>query len=127
MNEQTTENGRASDNLDSLVRQEVKRSGYDGLLPAGAVITGGTSQLPGIKEIAAEVLQLPARTAQPEQPIGLVDRIQSSAYSTAHGLLHWAQILEQEAGHDSFTYGGITLPKLSLEKATDLFRRLLPG
>jgi cell division protein FtsA len=113
--------------LFSLVRQEVKRSGYDGLLPAGVVITGGTSQLPGIKEIASEVLQLPARTAQPETPIGLIDRIQSSAYATAHGLLHWAQILDEEAGLENFTYGGITLPKLSLERATDFFKRLLPG
>lgn len=113
--------------LFSLVRQEVKRSGYDGLLPAGIVITGGTSQLPGIKDIASEVLQLPARTAQPEKPVGLVDRIQSPAYATAHGLLHWAQILEEEAGMESFTYGGITLPKLSLERATEFLKRLLPG
>ncbi len=113
--------------LFSLVRQEVKRSGYDGLLPAGAVLTGGTSQLPGIKEIATEVLQLPARTAQPESPIGLIDRIQSSAYSTAHGLLHWAQILDEEAGLESFSYGGITLPKFSIEKATEFLKRLLPG
>ncbi len=113
--------------LFSLVRQEVKRSGYDGLLPAGVVLTGGTSQLPGIKDVASEVLQLPARTAQPETPIGLVDRIQSPAYATVHGLLHWAQILEEEAGLESFSYGGITLPKLSLEKATDFLKRLLPG
>jgi cell division protein FtsA len=113
--------------LFSLVRQEVKRSGYDGLLPAGAVLTGGTSQLPGIKEVAAEVLHLPARTAQPEKMMGLVDRIHSPAYATAHGLLHWAQILEEEAGLENLHYGGIALPKLSLEKATEFLKRLMPG
>jgi cell division protein FtsA len=113
--------------LFSLVRQEVKRSGYDGLLPAGAVLTGGTSQLPGIKEVASEVLQLPTRTAQPEKLLGLVDRIQSPGYATAHGLLHWAQILEEEAGYDSLHYGGISIPKFSFEKATEFFKRLLPG
>lgn len=113
--------------LFTLVRQEVKRSGYDGLLPAGAVLTGGTSQLPGIKEVACETLHLPARTAQPDKLIGLIDRIQSPAHATAHGLLHWAQILEEEAGLESFHYGGITLPKLSLERATEFFKRLLPG
>ncbi len=36
-----------------LIMQEIKRSGYDGLLPAGMVLTGGTSALPGIKRIAS--------------------------------------------------------------------------
>lgn len=113
--------------LFALVRQEVKRSGYDGLLPAGTVLTGGTSQLPGIKDVATEVLHLPARTAQPESLLGLIDRIQSPAYATAHGLLHWAQILDEEAGIESFQYAGITLPKLSLDRATEFIKRLLPG
>ena len=113
--------------LFTMVRQEVKRSGYDGLLPAGAVLTGGTSQLPGIKEVASEALHLPARTARPEKLMGLIDQIQTPAYAAAHGLLHWAQILEEEAGLESFHYGGITLPKFSLEKATEFLKRLLPG
>jgi cell division protein FtsA len=37
--------------LFSLVRQEIKRSGYDGLLPAGVVLTGGSSPLPGTREV----------------------------------------------------------------------------
>ena len=41
----------------SLTLQEIKRSGYDGLLPAGMVLTGGTSALPGIKRVASEVLE----------------------------------------------------------------------
>jgi cell division protein FtsA len=74
----------------SLTLQEIKRSGYDGLLPAGLVLTGGTSALPGIKRIASEVLGLPVRTAQPENLLGLVDRLNSPAYSTSVGLLRWA-------------------------------------
>jgi len=74
----------------SLTLQEIKRSGYDGLLPAGMVLTGGTSALPGIKRIASEVLGLPVRTAQPENLLGLVDRLNSPAYSTGVGLLRWA-------------------------------------
>jgi cell division protein FtsA len=76
--------------LFSLTLQEIKRSGYDGLLPAGMVLTGGTSALPGIKRIAGEVLGLPVRTAQPENLLGLVDRLNSPAYSTGVGLLRWA-------------------------------------
>ena len=39
-----------------LTLQEIKRSGYDGLLPAGMVLTGGTSALPGIRQLASQVL-----------------------------------------------------------------------
>ncbi|MEP7135693.1 MAG: cell division protein FtsA [Chloroflexota bacterium] len=74
----------------SLTLQEIKRSGYDGLLPAGMVLTGGASALPGIKRVASEVLGLPVRTAQPENLLGLVDRLNSPAYSTGVGLLRWA-------------------------------------
>jgi len=73
-----------------LTLQEIKRSGYDGLLPAGMVLTGGTTALPGIRRIASEVLGLPVRTARPENLVGLVDRLNSPAYSTSVGLLRWA-------------------------------------
>ncbi len=73
-----------------LTLQEIKRSGYDGLLPAGMVLTGGTSALPGIRRIASEVLGLPVRTAKPENLVGLVDQLNSPAYSTSVGLLRWA-------------------------------------
>jgi cell division protein FtsA len=73
----------------SLTLQEIKRSGYDGLLPAGMVLTGGTSLLPGIKRVASDVLNMPVRGAQPENLTGLVDRLNSPAYSTGVGLLRW--------------------------------------
>jgi cell division protein FtsA len=76
-----------------LTLQEIKRSGYDGLLPAGMVLTGGTSALPGIKRVASEVLGLPVRTARPENLIGLVDRLDSPAFSTSVGLLRWAMTM----------------------------------
>lgn len=80
----------------ALILQEIKRSGYDGLLPAGMVLTGGTSALPGIRQLAARVLGMPIRTAQPENLVGLVDQLQSPAYSTSVGLLHWAAALTTE-------------------------------
>jgi cell division protein FtsA len=80
----------------SLTLQEIKRSGYDGLLPAGMVLTGGTSALPGIKRVAAEVLNMPVRTAQPENLVGLVDKLNSPAYSTSVGLLRWAMSMHDQ-------------------------------
>lgn len=79
-----------------MALQEIKRSGYDGLLPAGMVLTGGTSALPGIRTLASQVLGLPVRIAQPENLVGLVDQLRSPAYSTSVGLLYWAAALTEE-------------------------------
>jgi cell division protein FtsA len=53
------------------------------------VLTGGASALPGIKRVAGDVLGMPIRVAQPENLSGLVDRLNSPAYSTGVGLLRW--------------------------------------
>jgi len=79
----------------SLVVQEIKRSGYDGLLPAGMVLTGGSSALPGIRNIASQVLGVPVRIAQPENLVGMTDRLDSPAYSTSVGLLRWAVLMNE--------------------------------
>jgi len=77
----------------SLVVQEIKRSGYDGLLPAGMVLTGGSSALPGIRAVAGKVLGVPVRIARPENLIGMADRLDSPAFSTSVGLLRWAMLM----------------------------------
>jgi len=70
-----------------LVLSEIKRSGYDGLLPAGVVLTGGVCNLPGIRALGTQILRLPVQIAKPENLIGLVDQLHSPAYSTSVGLL----------------------------------------
>jgi len=72
-----------------LVREELRKSGYDGLLPAGIVITGGTAELPGILEMAGQILDLPVRIGSPLGLHGIADSINRPAYSTAVGLLLW--------------------------------------
>ncbi len=109
-----------------LIHQEIKRSGYDGLLPAGLVLTGGTALLPGIRQLASEVLGLPVRTAQPESLLGMVDRLHSPAFSTSVGLLYWGLHLAQRgavsAGGRRRRRGEPTL----LDHLKDWFKRLLP-
>lgn len=78
-----------------LVLQEIKRSGYDGLLPAGMVLTGGSSLMPGARTLANRVLGLPVRIARPENMVGLTDQLHSPAYSTSVGLLYWALIYSE--------------------------------
>ncbi|MDR3575914.1 MAG: cell division protein FtsA [Anaerolineaceae bacterium] len=109
-----------------LVLQEIKRSGYDGLLPAGMVLTGGTSNLPGIRSLASNLLGLPVRIAKPENLVGLVDQLHSPAYSTSVGLLYWALLMSETAPvpHSSHLMkGGV---KLDLDGIKNLLRRLLP-
>ena len=108
-----------------LTLQEIKRSGYDGLLPAGMVLTGGTSSLPGIKRVASEVLGLPVRTAGPQNLVGLVDKLNSPAYSTSVGLLRWAMTMQS---HDM--QSGLNRPRgemrMDLKAVKKFFGRLIP-
>jgi cell division protein FtsA len=111
----------------TLVRQEIKRSGYDGLLPAGMVITGGSGLLPGMREVAAEVLQLPVRIGQPQELHGLVDQLHSPAYAASLGLLEWARLQDEQSRLEGRGLGGLVMPRLDLARATDFLKRLLPG
>jgi len=73
----------------SLIQQEIKRSGYDGLLPAGVVLCGGTAQLSGIDEVGRDVFGLPVRVGAPRELYGLVDRISSPSHAVGAGLMGW--------------------------------------
>jgi cell division protein FtsA len=110
-----------------LTLQEIKRSGYDGLLPAGMVLTGGTSALPGIRNLASQVLGLPVRTAQPENLVGLVDQLKNPAYSTSVGLLYWAAALTEEDSRPA--RGGSRRAgreRVNLDPVKNWLKRLLP-
>ena len=112
----------------ALALQEIKRSGYDGLLPAGMVLTGGTSALPGIRQLASDVLGMPVRTAQPENLIGMADQLNAPAYSTSVGLLSWATSVQNQnidfgGGRKRRAKGDGSMP---FETAKNWFKRLLP-
>jgi cell division protein FtsA len=109
-----------ADELFSLIEQEIRRSGYDGLLPAGLVVTGGGSLLPGLKDSARRVTRRSVRLARPMQLHGLVDAIQSPAYATAVGMLHWGlqEVTAKPARRRRFS------PRLELSR---WLKNLLPG
>ena len=73
----------------NLITREIKRSGYDGLLPAGVVLCGGSAQLAGIAELGKKVLSMPVRIGQPHDLLGLVDQLANPAFATSAGLLQW--------------------------------------
>jgi cell division protein FtsA len=75
----------------ALVRQEIDRTGYADLLASGVVITGGTTLLPGMVEIAEDVLGVPARLGLPKGVGGLPDVAKSPVYSTGVGLVQYGK------------------------------------
>lgn len=70
-----------------LAKAELRRSGFEDLIPSGMVITGGASQIDGGTELAERVFQMPVRLGVPTRVTGLVDVVKNSIYSTGVGLL----------------------------------------
>ncbi|GAA5177421.1 MULTISPECIES: cell division protein FtsA [Halomonadaceae] len=73
--------------LFTLVREELRRSGYEDLVAAGVVLTGGTSRMEGVVELAEEIFHMPVRIASPQNVRGLADVVRNPIYSTGVGLL----------------------------------------
>ena len=70
-----------------VVKQEIARSGYDGNIASGIVLTGGVSLMEGAPELAEQVFDLPVVRAAPRGVGGLVDVVKSPMYSTGVGLV----------------------------------------
>ncbi|MBI3793753.1 MAG: cell division protein FtsA [Nitrospinae bacterium] len=70
-----------------MIHRDLESSGYLGVIPSGLVITGGTSILEGMPEVAERVFGLPVRRGNPKGVGGLVDVVNSPQYATAVGLL----------------------------------------
>lgn len=73
----------------SFVKREIIKSGYRELLPAGAVITGGTVIMDGTVELAEKILGMPVRRGIPTDVGGLKDIIANPVYSTGVGLVFY--------------------------------------
>lgn len=75
------------DELFTLIQAELRRSGFEELIPAGVVLTGGTSKIEGAVELAEEIFHMPVRIGLPQRAQGLNDIIRNPIYATAVGLL----------------------------------------
>jgi cell division protein FtsA len=73
--------------LFNLVLAELRRSGFEQQISSGIVLTGGSSQMRGMVELAEEVFHLPVRLGMPEYVGGLSERVRSPRYATSVGLL----------------------------------------
>ncbi|MFO7739218.1 MAG: cell division protein FtsA [Desulfatiglandaceae bacterium] len=71
----------------SLIYNEMVRSGHEGSISAGVVVTGGSAELAGITELAEQVFNTPARVGYPQGMSGLVEIVNKPMYATAVGLV----------------------------------------
>ncbi|MBQ0833734.1 cell division protein FtsA [Marinobacter sp.] len=73
--------------LFTLVQSELRRSGFEDLVPAGIVITGGSSTMEGVVELAEEIFHMPVRLACPHAVSGMTEVVNNPIYATGVGLL----------------------------------------
>lgn len=73
----------------TLVQAELRRSGFEELCAAGIVLTGGSSSMEGVVELAEDIFQTQVRVGVPQDIVGLVDVVRNPAHSTGVGLLRY--------------------------------------
>jgi cell division protein FtsA len=79
-----------------LVQHELQKCGMEEILASGIVITGGSTLLAGMPEMAEEVLGMPVRRGMPRGIGGLVDVVKSPMYATAVGLVMYGAQQQQD-------------------------------
>ena len=101
----------------SLVQQEIQKTGFEDLLAGGVVITGGSTMLEGMQDLAEDILGVPVRLGKPEGIGGLVDVVKGPAYATGVGLIQYGR------DHENFRHVG----NIKSQKTTglkDMFSRV---
>ena len=93
--------------LFELVKAEIQRNGFDGKIPAGIVLTGGTSKMEGVVELAESIFQTSVRIGVPENFKGMESVLKNPIYATSLGLLGY--------GFDQLKQG------IALEQSRSLF------
>jgi cell division protein FtsA len=95
----------------TLIKREVFRAGMENVITSGIVLTGGTSLLEGVTDIAESVFELPTRLGMPRGISGLTDVVNNPMYATAVGLV---------------LYGARNQPKKKFRiRDTNIFNRVM--
>ncbi len=114
----------------NLINKELKAIGKSGLLPAGAVLTGGGAKLPHIVDLAKDVLGLPVQIGYPMQLGGVLDKVDDPSFAVAVGLVLWAD--ENNSASKGKFYGEKIIDEISrsagdtVEKVRGWIKKFLP-
>jgi cell division protein FtsA len=93
--------------LFGLIRDELRRSGFDQMIAAGIVLTGGSAKMEGAVELAEEVFHMPVRLGVPQHVSGLGDVVRNPIHSTGVGLLMYARKKLDRVAEDLPVGGGM--------------------
>lgn len=85
------------DELFLLIQAELRRSGFEEIIPAGMVLTGGAAKMGGIVGLAESVFQMPVRLGRPHNIVGQQEIVDNPICATAVGLLLYGQV-QRETG-----------------------------
>ncbi len=77
-----------------MVQAELRRAGFEELVRAGLVLTGGASKMEGVVELAEEMLHMPVRVGIPQHVSGLGEVVGNPVHATGVGLLLWGSQIE---------------------------------
>jgi cell division protein FtsA len=95
------------DELLSLVQAELRKSGFEDIIAAGIVMTGGSSKMDGVVDLAEEIFHMPVRLGSPQYVSGLSDVVSNPIHATGVGLLLFGE-QHQSGGTQYFsTEGGM--------------------
>ncbi|OGJ48213.1 cell division protein FtsA [Candidatus Peregrinibacteria bacterium RIFOXYB12_FULL_41_12] len=95
-----------------LVKDHLAKINRDGMLPAGAILTGAGVKTPGTVDLARDTLNLPVQIGFPQNFEGVVDKIDDPAYATAIGLALWGARFEGRSTGYGFDLKGVKFDKL---------------
>lgn len=113
-----------------LLGQEIKKSGYGGLTPAGLIITGGGALTVGAIDSGKRTLSMPVRLGIPSGVTGLIDDIETPEFAVCVGLILYGHKLGSAGEFKSSTSGGNSafdkLPKGLAQKIVGYIKSLLP-
>lgn len=107
----------------ALVKSELQRLGRSGMLPAGAILTGGAVKAPGVLDLARDTLGLPVQMGFPVDVGGVIEKVDDPAYATALGTLVWGVRQGEQFGRMRF---GSFDVKRAVSQVGTWFKSLLP-
>jgi cell division protein FtsA len=114
--------------LFSMLREELRLIGKDGMLPAGVVFTGGGARLSGLTSAAKDMLQLPAQIGAPSsESSGMIDKLDDPLYATSVGLMLSGLMQPSQGPRLPASFGNPdTIVNSIFDKAKGFLKNLLP-
>ncbi|MDJ0928666.1 MAG: cell division protein FtsA [Gammaproteobacteria bacterium] len=91
--------------LFTLIRDELRRSGFEDMVAAGVVMTGGSAKMEGAVELAEEVFHMPVRLGLPQHVRGLLEVVRNPIHATGVGLLLYARSQTEKQGSEVRVHG----------------------